>query len=187
MKKVIIAVILTIVLLFSVMLIKTVRFTRRQVEVAPSTSTEMDLQKAALNLSYAIQLKTIADQDAAKIDPVVFKAFHLFLEETFSKVHDNLHKEVINDYSLLYTWKGTDDNLKPTILMAHIDVVPADADTETEWTYPPFEGRIEDSFIWGRGSMDDKVSLMGIMEAVEVLLSEGFKPRRTLYLAFGHD
>jgi carboxypeptidase PM20D1 len=187
MKKVIIAMILIIALLFSVMLIKTVRFTRRQVEVAPSTSTEMDLQKAALNLSHAIQLKTIADQDAAKIDPVVFKAFHLFLEETFPKVHDNLHKEVISDYSLLYTWKGTDDNLKPIILMAHIDVVPVDADTESEWAYPPFEGRIEDSFIWGRGSMDDKVSLMGIMEAVEVLLAEGFKPRRTLYLSFGHD
>jgi carboxypeptidase PM20D1 len=187
MKKIIIAVILIIALLLSVMLIKTVRFTRRQVDVAPPTSTGMDLQKAALNLSRVIQLKTIADQDAAKIDPSVFKAFHLFLEEAFPKVHDNLHKEVINDYSLLYAWKGTDDNLRPIILMAHIDVVPVDADTEIEWTYPPFEGRIEDSFIWGRGSMDDKVSLMGIMEAVEVLLSEGFKPKRTLYLAFGHD
>jgi carboxypeptidase PM20D1 len=187
MKKVIIAMILTIALLFSVMLIKTVRFTRRQVEVAPSTTTEMDLQKAALNLSYAIQLKTITDQDATKIDPGVFKAFHLFLEETFPKIHDNLHKEVINDYSLLYTWKGTDDSLKPIILMAHMDVVPVDADTETEWTYPPFEGRIVGSLIWGRGSLDDKVSLLAILEAVEMFLIEGFNPRRTIYLAFGHD
>ncbi len=187
MKKVIIVMILTIALIFSVMLIKTFRFTRRHIEIAPSSITEMDLQQAALNLSHAIQLKTITDQDAAKIDPAVFKAFHLFLKKTFPKVHDNLYREVINNYSLLYTWKGTNDNLKPIILMAHMDVVPVDVDTETEWTYPPFEGRIVDSFIWGRGSLDDKESLMAIMEAVEILLIEGFNPSRTIYLAFGHD
>jgi len=71
--------------------------------------------------------------------------------------------------------------------MAHMDVMPVEADTKVEWTYPPFEGRIAYNFIWGRGSLDDKVSLLAIMEAVEVLLDEGFKPRRMLYLAFGHD
>jgi carboxypeptidase PM20D1 len=187
MKKVIIAMILTIALLILVMLMKTARFTRKQVDIAASTSIEIVLQKAALNLSQAIRFKTISDEESTKFDAASFLAYHLFLEKTFAKIHGHLHKEVINDYSLLYTWKGTDDNLKPIILMAHMDVVPVDIDTESEWTYPPFEGRIEDSFIWGRGSMDDKVSLMAIMEAVEVLVSEGFKPRRTLYLAFGHD
>jgi carboxypeptidase PM20D1 len=68
-----------------------------------------------------------------------------------------------------------------------MDVVPVDANTEKNWTYPPFSGRITDSYVWGRGTMDDKVNVLGILEAAEYLLAHGFKPRRTLYFAFGHD
>jgi carboxypeptidase PM20D1 len=73
------------------------------------------------------------------------------------------------------------------LLMGHMDVVPPDAPTERQWTHPPFAGQIADGYIWGRGTMDDKVSVLGILEAVEYLLSAGFQPQRTLYLAFGHD
>jgi carboxypeptidase PM20D1 len=187
MKKAIIVMILIITILFSFMMVNTARFTSKQIEVAPSTRVEADLKQAANNLSQAIQLKTISTQDKGKFDPSVFKTFHQFLENTFPKIHSHLHKQVINDYSLIYTWKGSDDNLKPIILMAHMDVVPVETDTETEWTYPPFEGRIAENFVWGRGSLDDKVSLLAIMEAVEILLDKGFNPSRTLYLAFGHD
>jgi carboxypeptidase PM20D1 len=68
-----------------------------------------------------------------------------------------------------------------------MDVVPADPGSEKNWTHPPFAGQIDGGYIWGRGSMDDKVSVLGILEAVEHLLSTGFQPRRTLLLAFGHD
>ena len=71
--------------------------------------------------------------------------------------------------------------------MAHIDVVPAEPETEGDWTCPPFEGRIAEGYIWGRGALDYKEAVLGILEAVETLLGEGFRPRRTVYLAFGHD
>jgi carboxypeptidase PM20D1 len=71
--------------------------------------------------------------------------------------------------------------------MAHQDVVPVPAETEPDWTHPPFSGAIVDGHVWGRGALDDKAGLMGILEAVEALLAAGFRPRRTLHLAFGQD
>jgi carboxypeptidase PM20D1 len=147
----------------------------------------VELEKAVQNLSQAIRFRTVSDPDPARVDSSAFAAFHTFLQETFPKVHGALLKEIVNDYSLLYTWKGSDETLKPILLMAHLDVVPVEEGTEQEWHSPPFEGKIADGFIWGRGALDDKVSLMGIMEAVESLLAQGSTPRRTVYLAFGHD
>jgi carboxypeptidase PM20D1 len=88
---------------------------------------------------------------------------------------------------LLFTWQGKDDRLKPMLLMAHIDVVPVDPSTESSWHHAPFSGEIADGYIWGRGALDDKSSLMAILEAVESLLANNFRPARTIYLAFGHD
>ncbi len=71
--------------------------------------------------------------------------------------------------------------------MGHMDVVPVEPGTEGQWTQPPFEGRNADGYVWGRGALDDKASVVGLLEAVEQLLREGYQPRRTIYLAFGHD
>jgi carboxypeptidase PM20D1 len=68
-----------------------------------------------------------------------------------------------------------------------MDVVPVEPGTEDDWSFPPFEGRIANGYVWGRGTLDDKVRVLGILEAVEILLSQQFRPRRTVYLAFGHD
>ncbi len=101
--------------------------------------------------------------------------------------HASLERELIGAGSLLYTWPGSDPSLSPLVLMGHLDVVPVDPGTEGEWTHPPFEGVVSDGFVWGRGALDDKVSVVTIMEAVEALLGEGFVPARTVHLAFGHD
>jgi len=90
-------------------------------------------------------------------------------------------------HSLLFSWKGKDERLKPVLLMAHMDVVPVDAATESSWHHPPFSGQVADGYIWGRGTMDDKGSVIAILEAAENLLTSGFEPQRTIYLAFGHD
>src|SRR5262249_35711364 len=71
--------------------------------------------------------------------------------------------------------------------LAHQDVVPVEPGTEGSWAHPPFDGTIADGFVWGRGALDDKESLVGLFEAVESLLGEGFRPRRTIYLASGFD
>jgi carboxypeptidase PM20D1 len=187
MKKIVSAVLLSIALLVAVVFLKALSFTSIQVEPEPMPSLHLDIQRAAINLSQAIQIKTISSRDSSKFEPTSFKAFHLFLEKTFPQTQRHLRKEVIGDYSLLYTWKGSEDNLKPILLTAHMDVVPIAPGSEGDWSYPPFAGQIAEHFIWGRGSQDDKGSLLAIMEALETLLADGFQPRRTIYLAFGHD
>lgn len=100
--------------------------------------------------------------------------------------HKRAKLEKINTFGLLYTLEGSDPSLKPTVLLAHQDVVPV-AD-ESTWTYPPFEAHFDGEYIWGRGASDDKNSLTGILSAVEGLLSESdWEPRRTVILAFGFD
>ena len=89
--------------------------------------------------------------------------------------------------SLLFRWPGSDPGLAPILLMGHLDVVPVEPGTEARWTHPPFSGAVDGAFVWGRGALDDKVSVLGLAEATELLLREGFAPRRTVYLAFGHD
>jgi len=112
---------------------------------------------------------------------------HHFFDQAFPHVHETLKREVVAEYSLLYTWKGQDERLRPLLLLGHMDVVPAESQSGTGWTHPAFEGRIADGYLWGRGTLDDKDAVLGILESVERLLQEGYAPRRTIYLAFGHD
>jgi carboxypeptidase PM20D1 len=77
--------------------------------------------------------------------------------------------------------------LKPVLLAGHLDVVPIEPGTEQKWKEDPFGGKVAEAFIWGRGAIDNKSAVMGTLEAVEILVSEGFSPTRTVYLAFGHD
>ena len=161
------------------------RFVPRQIDVAPATPIQIDVDAAAQRLSRAIRHRTVSPVDSAS--QAEFERFHAFLTESFPALHKRLARETVNQHSLLYTWQGTRTELKPILLLAHMDVVPVDPASEKSWTYPPFSGQLADKYIWGRGAMDDKASVLGILEAVERLLSEGFHPTRTIYLAFGHD
>jgi len=102
-------------------------------------------------------------------------------------VHEHLERETVAEWSLLYTWRGTSPELDPVVLMGHLDVVPVEGATREDWTHPPFSGDVADGFVWGRGTMDLKVSVLAALEGVEALLREGHRPARTLLLAFGHD
>ncbi len=143
--------------------------------------------QAVEKLSGAIQFKTVSDTD----DPLAFAdefiALHKYFETVFTELHERLVKEVVNQYSLLYTWKGTNPALKPILLSAHLDVVPVEEITEGEWEQEAYSGKVADGYIWGRGTLDDKYRVVAIMEAVEQLLLNGFMPERTILLAFGHD
>ncbi|KAI0131947.1 vacuolar carboxypeptidase-like protein Cps1 [Xylariales sp. AK1849] len=110
-----------------------------------------------------------------------------YLKKTFPLIHSTIQLEKVNTHGLLYTWKGSDDTLKPTVLMAHQDVVPVPDSTVNQWTYPPFSGTYDGHFVWGRGSNDCKNTLIGILSAVELLIEAGFEPKRTLILSFGFD
>ena len=142
-------------------------------------------------LSGAVQIPTESFDDLGVIGEderweIMFD-FAAYLKKTFPEVHNNLSVETINTHGLLYTWQGRDESLKPTLLMAHQDVVPVPASTVDAWTHPPFSGFYDGTYIWGRGASDCKNQLIGILEAIEELLKANFTPQRTVLLSFGFD
>jgi carboxypeptidase PM20D1 len=187
MKKAFLVIVLIVSVLFSVVLFKTFRFTSKQIKVTPVTNDKINAQEVAEHLAGALRCPTVSHEEEGQLNTEAFLDLHKYLAQTFPKLHSQLSKEIVADYSLLYIWKGRDDKLKPILLMSHLDVVPIAPDSENQWSYPPFAGRIADGYIWGRGTLDDKVGVLGILEAVETLVSEKYQPQRTVYFAFGHD
>ncbi len=178
---------LVLVLLAVVLGINTWRHRSRQVVVPIAARTLIDEQAAAARLAGAVRFRTISYDAPSEESRAELLKLHDYLAQSFPRTHAALQREIIGGYSLLYTWLGQDAQAKPILLMAHQDVVPVAPGTEGEWHADPFGGEIRDGFVWGRGTWDDKGNLMAILEAVESLAAAGFKPRRTVYLAFGHD
>lgn len=146
-------------------------------------------ERSAQHLSQAVQFQTVTYKsgDPAPEAAGPWEQLHLWLEATYPGVHGAMTREKVVGLSLLYTWQGSDPALAPIVLMAHQDVVPVNDGTRADWAGPPFAGAIIDGIIYGRGVLDDKGSLVAIMEAAEALIASGFEPRRTVYLMFGHD
>ena len=174
-------------LLVIVLLANTLRQGSRQVQVAPLPPLAVDAHAVAQSLAIAVRAKTVT----GLLDPTGVAAeydkLHAHLQARYPLVHSTLTREVVGGHSLLYTWRGSDNQAKPMALLAHQDVVPVAPGTEALWAQPPFDGLIEGGFVWGRGTLDDKSNLISQLEAVELLIKSGFKPSRSVYLVFGHD
>ena len=173
-------------LLLALLVVRAALFRPQPVTVEPVTLPEVDAQSAALHLAQALRFPTISHEDPAAFDSRMFSLLHAYLRQSYPRAHSELELELVGPASLLYTWKGEED-LPPVVFMAHQDVVPIEPGTEEAWSHRPFGGELADGYIWGRGAMDDKGSLIGILEAVETLLARGFRPKRTVYLVLGHD
>ncbi len=160
----------------------------KPVEAGEQLSPEkVDVDRFINNLSKAIQIPTICNVDESVVDWSKFDEFHAFLKEAYPLIHENLELEIISTRSLLYHWKSGNPDKEPIALLSHQDVVPVTPGTEDDWEYPPFSGEVADGFVWGRGAIDMKNHLIGVMEAVETLLEEGYVPQRDVYLCFGHN
>lgn len=160
------------------------------VQLAPAETlaqVELNEEQVVARMAGALRFRTISHDDRSNFDADEFLAFHDYLQESFPLVYERADLTLINDYSLLFHIAGADSSLKPVMLMGHMDVVPVDDVTLAEWTHDPFAGEVVDGEIWGRGALDDKLSVMSFLEAVEALIRDGFEPRRSLYLSFGHD
>lgn len=178
-----------VLLLFVVgfVLLRTLFFSPKQKKVKPREVVQIDGKSVAERLGLAVQYKTVSYNDPEKFDGNAFTGLHRLFQTLYPQVHNQLEREIINDYSLLYTWEGQNPDLKPIMLISHLDVVPADTGGDSGWTYPPFSGEVAEGYVWGRGTLDIKNGVVGILEAVEYLLKQGFQPERTVYLGFGHD
>lgn len=187
LRNLILVAIAIVAVLAAVVLVNTFRQGSKQIAVSPAPKIAVDEQAAAQRLAEAIRFQTISnvfnpDQSAGPL-----RAMHAHLAASFPAFHAATKLEMVGNYSLLFTWQGSDPAAGPIALLAHQDVVPVAPGTEKDWQHPPFDGVVADGFVWGRGSWDDKGNLYSILEAAEALAKAGFRPKRTIYFAFGHD
>ena len=188
MKRFLLALVVLVVILAAVLVYNTSRaMTGVTVAVKPAAVT-IDSAGAVARFAKALTFPTISwDPGTHPIDSAAFRGLQAHLAESFPLVHKTLKHEVVNHLSLLYTWPGSNPSLAPVVLMGHQDVVPVIPGTETLWQQPPFSGAITGGFVWGRGALDDKLTVLATLEAIETLLRQGYQPKHTVYLAFGHD
>ena len=188
MKKALLALGFVVLALAAVLIVRTLQVPEPAAAAAgDGPGIRFDEAAAAERLAGAVRFPTVSYASGAPIDTVAFLDLHQYLERTFPLVHGTLTRETVAGASLLYTWGGEDASLGPVVLMGHIDVVPVTAENLGEWTHAPFAGDVADGFVWGRGTLDDKTTVLSILEAVEGLIREGYRPPRTVYLTFGHD
>jgi carboxypeptidase PM20D1 len=186
MKKLLTFLGLALVVLATLLVVRTwlhqpdARDTAKLIEIA------LDEHAIAERLAEAIRYRTLSNQSVDDLDAEAFEGFIEWVAQTYPSVQENLSLARFG-YTLLYRWQGRDPSLQPVLLTGHYDVVPVIPGTESKWQVGPFAGEIKDGIIWGRGALDDKSGVIGILEAVTFLLDQGAQPERTVYLSFGHD
>lgn len=146
-------------------------------------------QRAAEHLSQLVRIRTITPPEGplSERDQAVFDEFRRALEGFYPGVFGVAEVEVVGRAGLLLRLPG-DVPDRPLMLMAHQDVVPAAKDWRAEgWEHPPFDGVIANGRVHGRGTLDDKGALVVMFEALEDLVSSGWRPARDLYVLLGGD
>ena len=165
-KKFIYFIVGCLFLLLGVMIWNMKEFASKQIDITPINIVSIDNDKSIKHLAEAIAYRTISNNKSEDIDAMTFLSFHKFLRRTYPFTFNELSERIFSNYSMLLKWEGSSESTKnPILLMAHMDVVPADE--LEEWTHDPFSGIITNEAIWGRGAIDDKSSLISILECFE--------------------
>ncbi|MEQ1864482.1 MAG: M20 family peptidase [Micropepsaceae bacterium] len=192
MFRIFVGFILLVLALAGVVVGRTLMVPAYQASTAQAPVSKFEAAAVAAHLSEAVKFRTISWQQGA--DPAdvaasqaAFVAFRDWIKATYPQFSKAAAREIVGEHSLLFTWAGSDASLKPILLMSHMDVVPVAPGSEGGWTHAPFAGDIADGFVWGRGTMDTKGGIVGMLEAAEALAAGGFAPKRTILFAFGHD
>ena len=174
------AILLALFVFLTTIIVRTLTFKPKKVDDVAPTEESFDKERAISSLQKLVRCKTVSRYDKDKEDDLEFEKLYALLPELYPNVYKTCELIKFEDRGLLYRWKGKTEG-KPSVLMAHYDVVPVN---EALWQKPPFEAIIEDGVMWGRGTLDTKVTFNGIMSAAETLISEGFTPENDVYLAF---
>lgn len=176
-------IIILLIALIAVMVFNAVRF--KAADNGPRTVEDVKINgdRAQQNLSTLIKFETVSNADYDKTDKAVFAAYRAKLKELYPNVTAASEYKELGNTAMLFKIKGKSSE-NPSVLMSHYDVVPVE---EERWQHPPFCGEIIDGVLWGRGAIDTKITMVGIMEALEDLLADGFMPENDLYLSFGGD
>lgn len=166
-----------------IIIIRGIRFRPQVRSDMKKEQYEIEERKIIEDLSAMVQCKTISYQEEHLTNHEEFQKFILLIEDRFPLIHKQIQREFIGKTGLLYHWKGK-DNTSPSVFMSHYDVVPVE---ESGWSMPAFDGIVDDTYIWGRGTLDTKGTLCGILEAAEYLLARNFVPIHDIYFSFGGD
>lgn len=178
---ILLVILLLILVLASIIIVRTLLFVPIKEEKIIREELDFDRKKSVKTLQEMIRCRTISYHDKSKEDENEFLKFEKVLRDNFPNVHKVCKFIKVSDRSLLYRWIG-EDSSKSTVLMSHYDVVEAD---ESGWDKPAFSGVLENNILWGRGTLDTKGTLNGILNAAENLILDGFVPKNDIYFAFG--
>uniref|UniRef100_A0A8C4R5D7 Peptidase M20 domain containing 1, tandem duplicate 1 n=1 Tax=Eptatretus burgeri TaxID=7764 RepID=A0A8C4R5D7_EPTBU len=181
-------------LLLAIILIRTVTLSTpkctvhgrgERIKILTPPKIDEDYLEFISTLVQAVTIPTVSNFQHV-YNTTAMSEFTAFLHKSFPTIfsHNLVTYETVAEYSHLFKVQGLDSKLTPYLLAAHLDVVPA---LPEGWEFPPFSGTHQGGFIYGRGTLDDKQSVVGILQALEMLLEEGFSPKRTFYVAIGHD
>lgn len=177
---VLLTVLALIVVFLAVLLARAAAFKPHEAALPAREEIHVNSDKAVHDLAAMVRCRTVSDKDRSREDQAEFDKFAALLPTLFPNVYRTCTLETPNDRSMLFHWKGKSPD-SPTILMAHYDVVSV---VEEDWSKPAFEGLLEDGVLWGRGTLDTKGTLNGILQAAEQLMGEGFVPAHDVYFAF---
>ena len=180
---ILLALLAVLVALIITVLVRTLMFTPKPEKELNPTPVSLNSERAIESLSEMIRIKTVSSRDKSLEDNSEFLRFEEYLSERYPLVRTTCRLERVGERALLFKWSGKDPS-HTSVLMSHYDVVDVTADA---WDHPPFAGECADGYLWGRGTLDTKGSLMGILEAAESLIAEGFTPSGDVYFAFGGD
>ena len=175
-----------LLLLSGIIVMRTISFSPPSPAAVQASSLKVDAENVSRHLSEAIQFQTISYDNSAKRNTERFLEFIQWVKQTYPQLQQ-LELTPVNELTLLYRWQGKDSAAAAVLLSAHYDVVPVTPGTEKLWQHGPFSGAIQDGFVWGRGAMDDKGAAVAMLEAISLLLQQGYQPPHDIYLALTHD
>ena len=175
-----ILILLALLAFIAVVAVRTKNFTPREQPALTGDSYSFDRDAAVDALAQLVRCKTVSYNDPSLEDNAEFDNLISLLPTLYPRVFDVCSVRQLPDRALLLRWPGRNHG-DPAVLMAHYDVVPVDED---KWEKPPFAGILENGILWGRGTLDTKVTFNGIFSAANYLIGKGFRPENDIYFAF---
>jgi carboxypeptidase PM20D1 len=169
--------------------VRTYTYTPEPLPESDAAARPIQLDDGAViaRLGEAIRFPTISHEQSDTLDETAFTGFLDWMQGAYPAVFAALEVRRIGGYTPLLTWRGIDASLPPVLFAGHYDVVPVVPGTESSWTHPPFAGTFADGYVWGRGALDNKNAVVGLLEAIDWMLASDERPQRTVYFSFGHD
>lgn len=180
MTYVLLGILAAFLILLGVLFVRALNFNPKNGPLVDEKEVEFDREAVISRLGELVKCKTVSFRDPELEDDAEFKKLIKMLPELYPNVFRVCEYTELADRGLLFKWKGKTEG-DPAVLMAHYDVVPVDP---AGWEKPPFDAIIEDGIMWGRGTLDTKVTFGGILSAAEHLIEKGFTPEKDVYFAF---